>query len=267
MLADYFTPTDDGIYLPDIIPGDRMFALDVFTVPSRFAGVRHTIDRTADYWDAVKGLRVGFYGNAGAEYQAPAEFNQIAAGREPGRVNLNTIQSDAVWEAVVQGSVRRDPDPVRSKKPPFGLVKARTSGTSAADVGYAELVSSGTAGTLHPAKSTPQLLNLSGNDGIKPLIIRNDANSIPDSNLNPMHEYHTALRLGNIATNRSHVFGIWITLRTIPTTGTGTPPPIDRDAIRLHRMFLLYDRSIPVGFAPGHDHNVRDGILVQRVIR
>ena len=271
MLADYFTPTDDGIYLPDIIPGDRMLALDVFTVPSRFAGVRHTIDRTADYWDAVKGLRVGFYGSAGAEHLSPAEFNQIAAGREPGRVNINTIQSDAVWEAVVQGSVRRDPDPARSKRPPFGLVKARTSGTKAADIGYAELASSGTAGTLHPAKSTPQLLNLSGNDGIKPLIIRNDAVSIPDANLNPMHEYHTALRLGNIATNRSHVFGIWITLRTIPTTGTttgaGTPAPIDRDAIRYHRMFLLYDRSIPVGFAPGHDHNVRDGILLQRVIR
>jgi hypothetical protein len=63
------------------------------------------------------------------------------------------------------------------------------------------------------------------------------------------------------------VFGIWITLRTIPTTGPGTPPPIDRDSIRYHRMFLLYDRSIPVGFTPGHDHNVRDGILVQRVIR
>ena len=267
MLADYFIPTDDGIYLPDIIPGDRMLALDVFTVPSRFAGVRHTIDRAAPYWADVKKLRVGFYGDEAADFKSPSEFNQIAGGREPGRVNVNTIASDAVWEAVVQGSVRRDPDPVRSKKPPFGLVKARTSGTSAADVGYAELASSGTSGTINPAKSTPQLLNLSGNDSIKPLIIRNDTGSIPDANLNPMHEYHTALRLGNIATNRSHVFGIWITLRTIPTTGPGTPPPIDRDSIRYHRMFLLYDRSIPVGFTPGHDHNVRDGILVQRVIR
>ena len=33
-----------------------------------------------------------------------------------------------------------------------------------------------------------------------------------------------------------------------------------------HRAFYIYDRSIPVGFETGKDHNVENGILVRRYI-
>lgn len=262
MLDDHVAHPDDGIYLPDRIPGDKLVALEVFTVPSRFAGARQSVDRTAPYWDSLKRLRVGFYGGPTAAYLAPSAACELAAGREPGRVNLNTITSDAVWEAVVQGTVPRiaTDDPTR---PPYGLVRGRTSGRDTTTPRFAELASTGTAGTLHPAKTTGQLLSLSGVNE-RPTLVLNDATSIPDAEINPAHSFFTAMRLGNLATNRSHVFAIWITLRTMEKTGSGG---VDRDTVAFHRLFVLFDRSRPLAFEPGRDHNVRDGIVVRRVLQ
>jgi len=269
MLADHVADPDDGIYLPDRIPGDKLVALEVFTVPSRFAGTRQSVDRTAAYWEALKRLRVGFYGGPTSAYRGPSAHCELAAGREPGRVNLNTITSDAVWEAVVQGTVPRIAAE-NPAQPPYGLVRGRTSGRDATTPRFAELASTGTTGTVHPAKTTGQLLSLSGvND--RPTLVLNGANAIPDAAINPAHSFYTATRLGNIATNRSHVFAIWITLRTMEQTGERTTsddkPVIDRETVAFHRMFLLFDRSQPLAFEPGRDHNVRDGIVLRRVLQ
>jgi hypothetical protein len=40
----------------------------------------------------------------------------------------------------------------------------------------------------------------------------------------------------------------------------------DTGAIQRYRGFYIYDRSIPVGFSPGKDYNVRDGIMLRRII-
>ncbi len=40
----------------------------------------------------------------------------------------------------------------------------------------------------------------------------------------------------------------------------------DTGDIQRHRSFYIYDRSIPVGFERGENHNVDRGILVQRYI-
>ena len=232
-------------------------------MPSRFAGTRQSIDRTAPYWDALARHAVGFAGDAAASYRAPFDGNELHVGREPGRVNLNTISSDAVWEAVVQGTVPRI-DERRDRSPyAHGLVRARTSGTVPTTGRFAELASTGTAGTISPAKTTGQVLGLSGVE-VRPTLVLNGTNAIADASLNPAHAYHTAIRLSSLATHRSHVFGIWITLRTIDTVPGGG---VDRETVSLHRMFLLYDRSRPVAFEPGRDHNVRDGIILERVLR
>jgi hypothetical protein len=36
--------------------------------------------------------------------------------------------------------------------------------------------------------------------------------------------------------------------------------------IRRNRGFYIFDRSMPVGYERGRDHNVRDAILLRRVI-
>ena len=75
---------------------------------------------------------------------------------------------------------------------------------------------------------------------------------------NPLHSIYTATRLANIATPRSNVFGVWITLRqSIPN---------DPDSVRYHRAFYIVDRSIPVAFEEGQDHNVWDCVRLRRII-
>jgi hypothetical protein len=40
----------------------------------------------------------------------------------------------------------------------------------------------------------------------------------------------------------------------------------DTGEIRRHRAFYIYDRSIPVAFERGQNHNVHRGLLLQRII-
>jgi hypothetical protein len=65
-----------------------------------------------------------------------------------------------------------------------------------------------------------------------------------------------ANRLANIATTRSEVFAVWITLEL-------TTPDAD-DEPSYHRLFAIVDRSIPVGYALGQNLNVRDTVRVSR---
>jgi hypothetical protein len=40
----------------------------------------------------------------------------------------------------------------------------------------------------------------------------------------------------------------------------------DSGEIKRHRAFYIVDRSIPVGFEPGEDHNVDKCVLLRRII-
>jgi hypothetical protein len=40
----------------------------------------------------------------------------------------------------------------------------------------------------------------------------------------------------------------------------------DPDTVRTHRAFYVIDRSIPVAFEPGKPHNVRDAVVLRRII-
>lgn len=65
-----------------------------------------------------------------------------------------------------------------------------------------------------------------------------------------------ANRLANIATARSDVFAVWITLEWTPASTNPVPT--------YHRLFAIVDRSIPVGHVAGQDLNARDTIRVLR---
>src|SRR5262249_137485 len=107
---------------------------------------------------------------------------------------------------------------------------------------------------------------------------------------NAYFNYQQVSRLSNLVTTRSSVFAVWITvgyfeLEPNPTTHTGTnQPPNGLDfahpeGFRLgqevgmgtgqtvrHRAFYMIDRSIPVGYERGQDHNTWRTILVRRYI-
>lgn len=241
LLANYVTPNSPSpptrlTYLPDSL------LMEALRVPSRFAGTRLTIPDTAPNAAFLRNLE-----NIGL-YSPIVKVNQLDLGREPGRVNLNTIASDAVWDSVVRGPL-----------------SASTTIPSRAAANLAGTQSTPGSGPVTPAKPAETLLNLlsakSGATSQLPLF--DDPADISDVASNPLHAMYSATRLANAATNRSHVFAIWITVRTFEKTGTLA----DQDTVSYHRMFLIYDRSKPVAYEAGKTHNVRDGILLQRVLQ
>lgn len=101
-----------------------------------------------------------------------------------------------------------------------------------------------------------------------------------DPNRNPVFRYQRFQRLGNLVTTRSNVFAVWITIgyfEVIPwPAGVDAGHPdgfqlgqelgYDSGEVRRHRAFYIFDRSIPVGFERGKNHNVQKAILLRRYI-
>lgn len=201
--------------------------LDAVTVPTLFAAVHDSWVDSGDTLAAKTGI-----------YKTTHPVQQLSAYREPGRVNLNTITNDQVWDAVVSG-------PLAS-----GVVISGTTAT-------ASLAS-------NPLKNMQGILSLGTGSAGDPLRLDSNQTFTVSGTAalnvarNPMHRLYTAGRLANVATNRSNLFAIWVTLRE--------QVPTDPDSVRYHRAFYIVDRSIPVGFEPGKDHNVRDTILLRRII-
>ena len=264
--------------------------LETVTVPTLFAGVH---DSWADSSDLLR--------NQTGIDSAITPVNQLSSYREPGRVNLNTVTNDQTWDAVVAGPLRvedvnrdgvvssaesvdgtdHDPHPVkerldpgRSRRPnivppdPPYPPYSRTARTPANFVAWLDERS--TPATPHaaaPATSTRSLLSLSAAPGNLHLD-EDDADDADDedddmwhavdTSLNPQHKIYTASRLANTATVRSNLFAVWVTLRE-SISG-------DADSVKYHRAFYIIDRSIPVGFQAGQDHNVKDTIRLRRII-
>lgn len=202
--------------------------LDAVTVPTLFAAIHDSWVDSDGHLAAKTGI-----------HQTTHPVNQLSSYREPGRVNLNTITNEQVWDAVVSG-------PLKS-----GAVISGTAGT-------ASLAAS-------PAKTMRDALALGTGSNADPLRLDSNQSLIVSGTTsalnvarNPMHRLYTAGRLANVATTRSNVFAIWVTLRE--------QVPGDPDSVRYHRGFYVVDRSIPVGYEEGRNLNVRDTILLRRII-
>jgi hypothetical protein len=107
-----------------------------------------------------------------------------------------------------------------------------------------------------------------------------------DRKRNPYFRYQGLARLSNLVSNNSNVFAVWITLGYFevepnpPTqlnlTGVDQAHPdgfclgpelgTDSGQIKRHRAFYIIDRSIPVAFEPGENHNVDRAVLLRRFI-
>ncbi|MDW8080102.1 MAG: hypothetical protein RMJ16_14580, partial [Thermoguttaceae bacterium] len=116
-----------------------------------------------------------------------------------------------------------------------------------------------------------------------------------DTDRNPFFRYRYLMRLGNLVTCRSNVYAVWITVgyfEVFPADQNNIPLAIqqintspndirefypdgwvlgpelgsDTGEIKRHRMFFIIDRSIPVAFERGRNHNVDRAILVKRFI-
>lgn len=160
--------------------------------------------------------------------------NQYSSFREPGRVNLNTVVSgtaplNGVWNAVVAGRLAT---PLRSG--------------SASDF------------AANPGRTLASLLALTGTSTTPAADTAANLPTLSSGTFNPAQEIYTATRLANTVTPRSNVFAMWVTLREAI--------PNDPDSVKYHRAFYIIDRSIPVGFEQGRDHNAMDCVRVRRII-
>ncbi len=109
-----------------------------------------------------------------------------------------------------------------------------------------------------------------------------------DPTRNPYFRIQNASRMMNLLTTRSNVYAVWVTVgyfQASPWYGPGgtsaqvvfdTAHPdgyqlgqelgCDSGEISRHRAFYLFDRTIPVGFERGVDHNVQNAILLRQFI-
>jgi hypothetical protein len=224
-------------------------------------------------------------------------FNQVSNYREPGRININTIVNDvdqtssSIWNGV------RNQDPNDNTGPLWNVLAASRQGYTSTTITPSKM--------MNPVRSAageslvlPGDPNATNRDEVDVTLLRPTS---PDSSLatdtpllgyqsaktynaTNIHHYfnsQTLRRLGNSLTTRSNVYAIWITVgyfevRTTGSTGPNTPWPdgyqlwgemgSDTGEIKRHRAFYIYDRSIPVAFERGKDHNIADGILLKRFI-
>ncbi|MCY2986931.1 MAG: hypothetical protein NTY19_03575 [Planctomycetota bacterium] len=105
-----------------------------------------------------------------------------------------------------------------------------------------------------------------------------DASSYPEvskdhrnQDRNPFFYYQGLERLWNLTTTRSNVFAVWMTLGYFEVDAPGQPGlgqeiGSDTGEVKRHRSFYIIDRSIPVAFEPGENHNVDRCILLRRYI-
>ncbi len=138
-----------------------------------------------------------------------------------------------------------------------------------------------------------------------PLFLHGSASTLPvnNTNRNPYFRYLELTRLGNLVTQQSNVYAVWITVgyfevravklgtnasdsdrpdiltdpndtnraqkfAAIYPDGYQLGPEMGSDTgeVKRHRAFFLIDRSIPVGFQRGNDLNVEDAVLLKRYI-
>jgi hypothetical protein len=245
-------------------------------------------------------------------------FHLVSRYREPGKVNVNTIYSPLVWEAISGGL----PAPswnqlVASRRgygPPDGNLLLPNSGSFAKYtsqvsnpfrgpagghlraplIGEHELDAPGLA-ALWPSVEATLLRSATVGRGPLPL----PTPSLPqplfapatgtehparDSIRNPYFRYQGLTRLGATLTTRSNVFAVWITVgyfevdpvsQSVIEANPGVYPDgftlgsevgSDTGNVRRARSFYLIDRTIPVAYEPGEDHNVERAILLRRDI-
>lgn len=268
----------------------HLLLLSAAYIPTRFAGIHTTLPylpgSPAKGWTDTHEQLTGIY-------RVVRQINQLSAYREPGRTNLNTIvgypdhldatkmQSD-VWNALVAGPLPSPPTPYDATSFAGRIRRALTQAAMPAqpklDIPATPAVPGGgnkkqtdttqeyVATAATPGSSLPlAILNISGTDTYTATLrwgstVTTSTNALMRGAIdrNPWHGIYTAMRLANTATVRSNVFGIWVTLREAT--------PGDPESVKIHRAFYIVDRSIPVGFEPGKDHNVRDVIRLRRII-
>jgi hypothetical protein len=237
--------------------------LDFLHVPSRFSAVYATVPDDVVNDTAMTALGLD---------QSPTR--QLSHFREPGRVNVNTITDQKTWRALFGGldangdvssasaevSAGRltAPDLPRWGLNVFGpdalppLTPPERYARNILDF-FGKLPIPTPPGTLPTARNA-------GDPDLPPVdegFLDNHSANYLDTDRNPYFRYQTMSQLTERVSTRSNVFAIWVTVGYFQ----GTTEVLPRS-----RGFFIFDRSIPVAYEKGKNHNVEDAVLLRRVI-
>lgn len=231
-------------------------------------------------------------------------FNRRSEFREPGKINLNTIPSEKVFNSIFDPAFWQN-EPGLNFASWAEFLSSRRGYTASVDSSFPSRFSQ----PFRPAAASEMMAELGavgseddklqvspveagllrskpGTSPKKPLFdlsltdstLANDRMRHYRTDDNPMLRYQAYQRLGNIAGTQSNVFAVWVTIgyfEVEPTTISSTHPDgwrlgqelgNDTGEINRHRAFYIIDRSVPVGFIPGEDLNVEDTIMLKRFI-
>ncbi len=232
--------------------------MDYLEVPSRFVGTEQQLNPTT----------------------FPAPFDSISRFRVPGKINLNTIYADhgspdtsTIWSAL-QGQYATLSGGCSFVN--FRNSRENASGNTPTDFGN----------PFRPADEgfnvPPGVPSVTGvgstifRDGTSttigsgtPLFDFNNTTPAFNSDRSAYFRNAQRQRLGNLVTTRSSVFAVWITVAYFEVDDVGRVGAeigSDTGEIVRNRGFYIFDRSIPVGFEPGKNHNIERAILVQSII-
>ena len=238
---------------------------DFLEVPSRFVGTESFVNPKV------------FSANAhGLSNGLATPFDTISNYRYPGKINVNTVLDFRVWNGLMDYYATGSFDNIT-----FDKWEDSRNGNGKYDF----------ANPLRPAHAN-NLVPPDANAIVDPAecgLFRRETGAEPLFDYNPMptvshsdteraayFRYDMRQRLGNLVTTRSSVFAVWITVGYFEAnpdgslrrdgSGQGIEAGASTGELRRGRGFFLVDRSIPVAFEPGQNHNVDRAVLVKSII-
>ena len=275
------------------VQGGNLFRLfDYVETPSRFSGSFRWID------PQFAASNSAFPGEPDLAVTYRPPFNRISAYRDPGRVNMNTLAHPVVWNSVAGdfadvltwgtfNASRRNynagaeilptafANPFRPAAsadlmpnvPSFNIGPGGGFGTAVyRPTREIDATLMRTSGTVASPSDTPLFGNYTG------------SSQATGTNTHPYFRYQGLMRLPNMVTTNSNVYAVWMTIgyfEAVPTTVSPSHPDgyalgaelgADSGQITRRRVFTIIDRSIPVAYQPGQNHNVERTIRLQRFI-
>lgn len=304
-LLGFFDAAPDGT-----LPMHLYRLLEFVHAPSRFAGTETILDGS---------LLVDPNNTAADLFHLRPPFNVLSRYREPGKINLNTVFNVETWRALLGAPpLGRNPATDQWVQATWAeLVTSRRGYAPAGPSNDLTLSNVMQSGALPSYTSNPFRSYAGGHlsptgqkPGIEATLLRSTALLSPGKQFasegnpllsprsstggapldaphrnpvrNPYFRYQTHEKLGSLATTRSNVFAVWLTVgyfeatTDIPNGATPEAYPdgywlgaelgSDTGQVNRHRAFYLIDRTQAAAFEPGEDHNVEQTILLRRLI-
>ncbi|MDB4380516.1 hypothetical protein N9Z70_03915 [Mariniblastus sp.] len=240
--------------------------MDYVEVPSRFAGTR-------DYLNTDN---------------FPQPFNFLSRYRVPGKVNLNTIYSDSssafnqstIWNGLQGGFAslggglnyqnfadsRENGNPGPGMPTDFGNpFRPSDENVNVPQNDAVPLVTEVGSTLLRNSEST----SIAPMPETKPLLDFDNSAAIYNADRNAYFRNLQRQRLGNLVTTKSSVFAVWVTVGYFEVDENGligAEIGADTGDVKRNRGFFMFDRSIPMAFEPGKNHNIENGVLVETII-